>query len=102
MDASYEFLRAARALLGMTNVELAAKAGVSKRSLVRIEAGETVRAEIRRRVQAVFEQNGIEFIPSEGAMCTGLRSHRHSVNRGPEAHAPKPLLPDKDNRQKAI
>lgn len=74
MDATYEFLRAARALLGMTNVDLAKKAGVSKRSLVRIEAGETVRPEIKNRVQAVFEQNGIEFLAETSETGAGIRS----------------------------
>jgi DNA-binding XRE family transcriptional regulator len=73
MDATYEFLRAARALLGMTNVDLAKKAGVSKRSLVRIEAGETVRPEIRKRVQAVFEEAGIIFVCEDTASGPGLR-----------------------------
>ncbi|MHA6688118.1 helix-turn-helix transcriptional regulator [Mesorhizobium sp. A556] len=82
MDASYEFLRAARALLGMTNVNLAEKAGVSKRSLVRIEAGETVRPEIRKRVQAVFEEAGITFIPDDRVSGPGMRVWRDIIQKG--------------------
>jgi DNA-binding XRE family transcriptional regulator len=82
MDATYEFLRAARALLGMTNVDLAKKAGVSKRSLVRIEAGETVRPEIRKRVQAVFEEAGIIFVSEDSAAGPGLRVRQGLLKQG--------------------
>jgi DNA-binding XRE family transcriptional regulator len=82
MDATYEFLRAARALLGMTNVDLAKKAGVSKRSLVRIEAGETVRPEIRKRVQAVFEQNGIEFVAETATAGAGIKVRKIGAEIG--------------------
>lgn len=51
MQASYDFLRAARALLDITPAQLAEKAKVSKRSIVRIEAREPVGLEISLRVQ---------------------------------------------------
>jgi transcriptional regulator with XRE-family HTH domain len=60
-------IRAARALLGWTQAELAAKAGISATSLNNLERGavdpklSTVNA-IRR----ALEDTGIEFLPGEG------------------------------------
>lgn len=73
METSYQLLKAARAAIGMSNVELARKAGVSKRTLVRIEAHQSVSLESRLRVQAVFEAEGIEFLPSDSERGPGLR-----------------------------
>ena len=58
MQASYDFLRAARALLDITPTDLAEKAKVSKRSIVRIEAREPVGLEISLRVQKALEELG--------------------------------------------
>ena len=73
MDVPYQLLKAARAVLGMTNVDLAQRAGVSKRTLVRIEALQSVSLESRQRVQAVFEAKGVEFLPSGEGHGPGLR-----------------------------
>ena len=73
MDVPYQLLKAARAVLDMTNVDLARRAGVSKRTLVRIEALQSVSLESRQRVQAVFEAEGVEFLPSVEGHGPGLR-----------------------------
>ena len=73
MKASYQLLRAARAALGIENVHLADKAGVSKRTLVRIEALQSVSEASRASVQAALEAEGIEFLPSMIGVGPGLR-----------------------------
>lgn len=72
MDVPYQLLKAARAALGMTNLELARKAGVSKRTLVRIEALQSVSLESRQRVKAVFEAEGVLFLPPREGHGPGL------------------------------
>lgn len=72
MDVPYQLLKAARAALGMSNVELARKAGVSKRTLVRIEALQSVSLESRQRVKAVFEAEGVFFLPAGEGHGPGL------------------------------
>ena len=72
MQASYDLLRAARVLLDMSAVDLARKAGVSKRSLVRIEACEPVGLETSMRVQKALEQEGIEFVPETDTKGPGV------------------------------
>lgn len=72
MQASYDLLRAARVLLDIPAHELAARAGVSKRSLVRLEACEPVSLEIAFRVQKAIEQAGIEFVPETKTKGPGL------------------------------
>jgi predicted transcriptional regulator len=71
-DAPYELLRAARAALHISHVDLSQKAGVSKRSLVRIEACEPVTLETRRRVQRALEDLGVEFIPEQNTKGPGI------------------------------
>ena len=73
MQASYDLLRAARAALDIPAAELARRAGVSKRSLVRIEACEPVTLEISLRVQKALEEAGVEFLPETEAAGPGLR-----------------------------
>ena len=72
MQASYDLLRAARVLLDMSAVDLAKKAGVSKRSLVRIEACEPVGLETSMRVQKALEQEGVEFVPESATRGPGV------------------------------
>jgi DNA-binding XRE family transcriptional regulator len=73
LQASYDLLRAARVALDMSTDELTAKAGVSKRSLVRIEACEPVGIEISMRVQKALEQVGVEFLPETETEGPGIR-----------------------------
>jgi hypothetical protein len=68
MKAPYQLLRAARAALGIEHVVLAKEAGVSKRTLVRIETLRNVSEESRGAVQAALEARGVQFLePGEGS-----------------------------------
>ncbi|WP_378951237.1 helix-turn-helix domain-containing protein [Mesorhizobium sp. ANAO-SY3R2] len=73
MQASYDFLRAARVLLDISAKDLAKMAGVSKRSLVRIESREPVRLDTSMRVQKALEQAGIQFVPETATDGPAIR-----------------------------
>ena len=81
MQASYDFLRAARALLDITPKDLAEKAGVSTRSIVRIEAREPVGLEISLRVQAALEELGVEFLPETKSNGPAMRVRKGLVKK---------------------
>ncbi len=72
MKAPYQLLRAARAALGIEHVALAEKAGVSKRTLVRIETLQIVSEETRERVQAALEAEGIQFFSGADSLNPGI------------------------------
>jgi predicted transcriptional regulator len=63
-------MRAARALIGISQAELARRAGVSVPTIKRCESeGENipiVASETQRKIQVVLEAAGIEFIPENG------------------------------------
>lgn len=63
-----EQLRAARGLLGWSQSELAARAGLSLPTVKRLEAGfgPRVSDEARGRLQSALETAGIEFIEENG------------------------------------
>lgn len=73
MQASYDLLRAARSVLGMSTTELCQRAGISKRSLVRIEAGEPVGLEVSLRVQKALIDAGVEFLEETETGGSGIR-----------------------------
>jgi Helix-turn-helix. len=81
MHAPYELLRAARVLLDMKAEDLAKKAGVSKRSLVRIEACESVSLETAIRVQQALEREGIEFLLETKVRGPGLSIRKGKIGR---------------------
>ncbi len=81
MQASYDFLRAARALLDITPTDLAEKAKVSTRSIVRIEAREPVGLEISLRVQAALEELGVEFLPETKSHGPSMRVRKGVVQK---------------------
>ncbi|MDK1385147.1 helix-turn-helix transcriptional regulator [Sinorhizobium sp. 8-89] len=66
MDSTSEImgaLRAGRALLGLSQEELASLAGLSRQILVRIEKGEqNVLVESIEKVRAALESGGVVFI----------------------------------------
>lgn len=74
MDAIIALLKAARTALGLSPDQIAKKAGVSRRSLSRLEAAddETTLKTIRAVRQALEEQ-GVVFLPEEGELGPGLR-----------------------------
>jgi transcriptional regulator with XRE-family HTH domain len=67
-------IRSARAWLGWSQADLAARAGVGERTVSRIELEEqrAPSEEILRQIQAAFEQSGIEFL-FEGKKPVGIR-----------------------------
>lgn len=81
MQAPYDLLRAARVLLDIPAAELAQRAGVSKRSLVRIESCEPVGLEISFKVQKALEQAGVEFVPETKTKGPGLILRKDRVRR---------------------
>ena len=81
MQASYDFLRAARVLLDITPSDLAEKAKVSTRSIVRIEAREPVGLEISMRVQKALEELGVEFLPETKSNGPAMRVRKGAVKK---------------------
>lgn len=59
-------LKMARAALGLGVREVAEMSGVSAFTIVRIEAGESVKESTLHKVQSTLESAGVEFIPENG------------------------------------
>lgn len=74
-------IRAARALLGMNQADLAKSASVHVATIRRIEATTDVRgaAETLWKIQKTLEAAGIEFISEEGGRGAGVRFKEGSV-----------------------
>lgn len=67
MIAPPNVLRAARELVGVKQVEAAEAAGISRRSIQRLEAGERDWANASVLLQTYYESRGIVFLrPAEG------------------------------------
>ena len=68
-------VRAARALLNVSQVDLARLASVHVATIRRLEAATEIRgaAETRWKIQIALEAAGIEFIPAEGGKGPGVR-----------------------------
>jgi transcriptional regulator with XRE-family HTH domain len=68
-------IRAARALLNLSQADLATTASVHVATIRRIEAGPDIRgaAETLWRIERALEAAGIEFIPAEAGKGPGLR-----------------------------
>ena len=81
MQAPYDFLRAARVLLDSPPKVLAEKAGVSTRSIVRIEAREKVGLETSMRVQKALEELGVEFLPETKTHGPAMRIKKGIVQK---------------------
>lgn len=65
-------IRAARALLGWKQTDLASAAGVSEISVKNIERGATdARGSTLGKIQAAFEAAGLEIIPLGGTSLDG-------------------------------
>lgn len=72
-------IRAARALLGWSAAKLAEAAGVTLRTIQRLEAADELggqRTETYKRVRAALEAEGIEFVGDPGTN-PGVVLHRH-------------------------
>ncbi len=69
LKVSIRQIKAARALLGWSQDELAVRSGISVPTIKRLEAAEGEfggRAETREAVVAALQEAGIEFIPENG------------------------------------
>jgi len=65
-------IRAARALLGWKQTDLAEASGVSEISIKNVERGATdARGSTLSKIQAALEAAGIEIIPLDGASISG-------------------------------
>jgi len=76
-------IKAARALLGLSQLELAQSAGVGLTTLKRIELSDPISGSVRtvRSIQAALEAAGVEFIPQGDTKGPGVRlKHKR---RGP-------------------
>jgi len=73
MKAPYQLLRAARVALDITHDDLAREAGVSERTLVRIETPQSVSLASIAKVQAALEARGVKFLPASDEDGPGLR-----------------------------
>jgi transcriptional regulator with XRE-family HTH domain len=76
-------IRAARALLNISQVDLAKIASVHVATIRRLEAATEVRgaAETLWKIQQAFERAGIEFLPEEAGRGLGLRLRRAGDTR---------------------
>ena len=81
MDSTTEImgaLRAGRALLGLSQEELAVLAGVSRQIIVRIEKCElNVLADSLDKVRSALEEGGVVFIEASGNRGPGVALRRH-------------------------
>jgi len=60
-------IRGARAMVGLTQAELAERAGISKTGLNNIERGSAdPKASTLAAIQRALEEAGVEFIPENG------------------------------------
>ena len=68
-------IRAARALLDISQARLSAMSSVSESTIKRLEGASQIRgsAESIWKVQRVLEEAGIEFIPADGNSGPGVR-----------------------------
>ena len=82
--ATVEQLRAARALLGWSQTELASRAGLSLPTVKRVEGafGPNVSEEARLRLQHALEAAGLEFLEENGAgLGVRFRKSKHSKRK---------------------
>ena len=82
--ATVEQLRAARALLGWSQTELASQASLSLPTVKRVEGGfgPNVSEEARLRLQQALESAGIEFLEEDGAgLGVRFRKTKHSKRK---------------------
>lgn len=80
MDSMFEImqaLRAGRAMVGLSQEELAERAGVSRTVIARLERGEeNISAEYIEKVRAALQTEGVDFFPSTSEHGPGLAASR--------------------------
>ncbi len=77
-----EACRAARALLGITTQEFAARVGVSPTTINGIEAGNAVRESTERRIVEALDRLGVEITNGDGTGARLRFGARPSVTAG--------------------
>ena len=79
-------IRAARALLGLSQWQLADLAVVGAATVKRIEASNEIRgsAETFWKIQTALEEAGIEFIPADETKGPGVRLKHRTKDKKPE------------------
>ncbi len=83
-------VKGARAMLGLSQRELAGLAGVGLATVQRLELTAGVRgaAETLWKIQSALEESGVEFIPADGEKGPGVRlKHRTRDKRAKSAKA---------------
>ena len=84
MAVSPRQIRAARAMLGWSQAELAQKAGVHRNALARLEVGRTdPRVSTLDAVVAALEAHGVTFIADQYGMKEGVTFNSRTVPRNP-------------------
>lgn len=82
---SPRLLAAARVLVGMTQRELAAAAGIDRSLVGRYEAGVTVlRSDNLAAILAVLRDRGIQFLGQDEEIAMGLALRRSEASRSKE------------------
>jgi transcriptional regulator with XRE-family HTH domain len=82
--ATVEQLRAARALLGWSQTELASRAGLSLPTVKRVEGGfgPNVSEDAKLKLQDALEMAGLEFLEENGAgLGVRFRKSRNSKSK---------------------
>jgi transcriptional regulator with XRE-family HTH domain len=81
-------IKAARALLGFGQVELAELAGVGVNTVKRIELSEEISGSARSlwKIQTALEAAGVEFIPADDKKGPGVRL-KDKTRRGGSAQS---------------
>lgn len=95
ISVSASQVRAARALLGISQDELAAKSGIPKRTIVRFELEEGVpRQSTADAISDALEDAGIRFIAENSTEGEGVRFRRSNLDKYPGT-------PEEEARNKA-
>ncbi|NVP57585.1 helix-turn-helix domain-containing protein [Rhizobium rhizolycopersici] len=82
MIAPPNVLRAARELLGLKQVEAAQAAGISRRTIQRLETGELDRTRASILLQTCYEDHGIMFVRPASGLGWGLIDNSQASKAG--------------------
>ena len=82
MIAPPNVLRAARELLGLKQVEAAQVAGISRRTIQRLESGELDRTHASILLQTSYEEQGIMFVRPANGQGWGLIDNSQGQESG--------------------
>ena len=83
MIAPPNVLRAARELLGLKQIDAAQAAGISRRTIQRLESGELDRTHASILLQTYYEGRGVVFVRPASGQGWGLIDNATAGNPGP-------------------